>query len=53
MNITRWIKKLLLPVKRCSVCGRPLLSKKDRARGMGSSCAKKVKAGTVGTGGAQ
>ena len=42
-RILRWI----LPAKRCRVCGRLLITRADRRRGMGKTCARKFNAITV------
>ena len=47
MKLKTWLLSFFRPVKRCSVCGRRLTKKLDRARGMGAVCARKFDATTV------
>ena len=47
MKLLNRIKQFFQPVKRCTVCGRRLSTKLDRARGMGAVCARKFDATTV------
>lgn len=41
MNIFKLLKWKLRGSPRCSVCHRPLTTKKDRERGVGAGCFKK------------
>jgi hypothetical protein len=47
MKLLKTIMKLLRPIKRCSMCNRPLSNAVDRARGIGAACAKKLQAKTL------
>ena len=42
MKLLNRIKQFFQPTKRCTVCGRRLSTKLDRARGMGAGCARKI-----------
>lgn len=51
MKFTTWLKRIFTPVKRCSVCGRRLTTKQDRARGMGPGCARRIMKTQLGNNG--